>query len=807
MVFLRISLECLTASHIVSFKNVLRDAWKATAATMQRVGAIEITAKVEKPVSPEREGDQRDMTSKRERRDRRTCSETAGAEATEAARRIQAICKGRSEVKGITIDGPTSKDLDDALWLDLNPQGGLWLHISIADVGSLLTPRLTPTLDAEAFERSFTRYTAHQGNIPMLPRLLSEDKMSLHEEQPRPTITISLPLDAQLTLGEPHVHRTFLRSSKRFHYQEVDEEIENPCTEFGPMLQEIFRIAQGLLQRRRAKGALALYDLYTGWTTTEEGVLVHLEECERHKAHIIVQECMILANQAFALFFAQRGLPALYRNHGAKAIAPERSVLLQMIDTAIWKQDGTHMERTRTTINLALERARYAPRVAGHFGLNIPAYIHMTSPLRRYPDLVNQRILHAALDGDLSPYTQAALETIATHVNEEEDRTKDAKKAYFLAEYDRELQNTITHQGESDRSLESLDAKQFHSILRMAAQGHTLPPSIEQEIYTRLENQRLYANDLFTCVFRFQNRGDVWERVKQAGLQWLQDHPHHAVSIFLMGQQALGWEEPVCEITAQGRENEQVFQARAQAHIHGQLFTSSLHTAVQKERAKQQAFAELLAAIAGVVVELRRNDAPQEAEQQQSEATASPLPPLSRARERDSSVEQQNYKGQLQELAQTQKWESPRYTEEKRSGPPHALIFTVEGNLTIEGKTYVARGSGKTKMQAEQSAAQQLLTLVVPFAACVIQPPLEAERNAVSVLNEMRQRAEVQNITYTYKQFGPPHSRTFECICEVITPGAKTIETTGGGKTKKEAAQGAALQAILFLSTGEGRDA
>jgi len=219
-------------------------------------------------------------------------------------------------VKGITIDGPSSGDLDDAFWLEREPQGGYRLQVSIADVGSLITPHTTPALDETAFQRSFTRYYADR-NTPVLPRELSEGALSLLQGQPRPTITISIPFDTHLRAGEPQIQRTALCNERRFAYGEVDEEIDHPRTTFAPMLQDAYHLAWRLLQARRAKGALALYDLNTGWITTEEGSLIRLPEGQRHKAQIIIQEWMIVTNQSLALYFAQQGLPALYRNHAA----------------------------------------------------------------------------------------------------------------------------------------------------------------------------------------------------------------------------------------------------------------------------------------------------------------------------------------------------------------------------------------------------------------------------------------------------------------------------------------------------------
>jgi ribonuclease R len=627
------------------------------------------------------------------------------SEAAEVAKSISETLAGRSTVNGITIDGPASKDLDDAFWLERLSDGSYRLSISITDVGVLLTAQTTPTLDQEARQRAFTRYFADHRDS-MLPETISEGCLSLLEGQPRPTLTMTIPFDASLHAGEPVIQQTLLTSLKQFHYKEVDREIEDGQTEFAPLLQDAFRLAQGLYQARRANGALALYDLTTGWATTEEGALIKLSTSERHKAHLLIQELMILANQSLALYFAQRGIPALYRNHAAKAIAPERFALLRLLETTV-----AHPERIRTTVSLALERACYAPTVEGHFGLNLPAYLHWTSPLRRYPDLVNQQILHATLTGEPSPFTSSELEAIAAQVNTEEATIKDAKKAFFLAEYDQPLQRIIQEATQDDTSsaqpLAHLDAKHFHSVLRMATEGHVLLPAVEQELYRRLEEQTLEAHDLFTLVFRFHNSGETWERVKRAVLHWLQDHPSSAVSMLQMGQQILGWESPTREIMNHGTLHARIFQARVTVKVAGQSYISSLHTATQKDLAKQRADAEILAAIAGIKV------VSTSAEAQDEMTRPKPVPPLPKPKADSATLlvkAENNTVGLLNELRQQRAIDSVTYVYDQTHDATFACTCRV---VALDGREIVRQACGKKKKEAAQKAAFQICTALL----------------------------------------------------------------------------------------------
>jgi ribonuclease R len=738
--------------------------------------------------------------------DKRAFSLAALAEAEAVSKSVAERLAARPAARGITIDGPTSTDLDDAFWLGRLPQGGYQLQVSIADVGSWVTPRQTPALDRAAFRRAFTRYEGERYR-PMLPSLLSEDQLSLLEGRLRPAITITLVLDEQLRLSESHIAQTALRSSKRLSYEAAERELDQPQTPLAPMLRLAYEVARGLLNGRRLRGALAAYHLPTGWITTEDGLLRKLGAAEQYKAQLITAEFMILANQAFAHFFASQGILALYRNQKATAVAPERLTLLQLLDTAVQHPALVSPERIRATFQLAMERARYAPTLEGHFGLNLPAYVHMTSPIRRYPDLVNQRILLAVLNGEEPPYLKADLERIAKAVNGKEQGVKEAKRHHYLALHDRHIEGLIAEDGEENQapsqSLADLDAKTFHSVIRMAAEGQMLFPAVEQEILRRLEAHQLYAHDLFTLLFRFDTSGAAWERVKTAALRELARTPHHAPSMLLMGQHVLGWSAPAYEFSADRMEYITVFQARASVHIAGQDYVSAWQRAPQKSRAKQLASADLITRIAGkesaafsAGAEAERlADGPGESSCQPADSSA--LAPA-------SSAVMPNYKGQLLEVVQARRWNLPVYIEVERSGPPHAPFFSVEAMVSGQGQQYSAKGEGTTKAQAEQRAAQRLLLLIPPLSPAAPVPAAPADKRAArSALHEMQQKALIKTITYSYERSGQEHEGLYTCTCAVVAADDQPLAATGQGTTKKQAAQEAAFQMLSLLSDGD----
>jgi ribonuclease R len=447
--------------------------------------------------------------------------------------------------------------------------------------------------------------------------------------------------------------------------------------------------------------------------------------------------------------------------------------------------------------------------VAGHFGLNLPAYLHATSPLRRYADLVNQRILAAVLQGEPLPYTSRDLETIADQMNAAEEEMKEAKLAYFRGTYDEQLRGLLAagapEQEASTRPLSELDAGHFHSVLRMAAEAQVLRPDVEHELLRRLNAQQLGAHDLFTVLFRFQQSGEVWERVKQASFGWLQSHPHYAPSLLVMGQQSLGWGEPEWETTPHGPGRTGNFQARALITIVGQKYTSSWYTSTQKARAKQAAGAELLARIAGVEIALVDHAAPESTQ----EASSVPVP-SSKSEPGSPTARTQklsNYKGQLQERTHGQGWDQPTYRELERAGPPHAPTFTVEASVTIDGRTHTAEGTGPTKIQAEQEASWRLLQVLPDSETGSVALLPRAATQAVNVLQELVQRNEIRSAAYSYEQAGPPHAPTFTCTCVVTALDGEIVQGQAQRSTKKAAAQAAAFQAVSALAQLKGSQA
>jgi ribonuclease R len=426
----------------------------------------------------------------------------------------------RPQVEGITIDGADSRDLDDAIWIEPTATGAI-LSIHIADVSELVA--IGSILDKVAIARTTTQYFK-TGNAPMLPRPLSEDKLSLLEYQDRPTLTVKITLDRNAQIQKTEIFESWLRSRRKFHYAEAEAAQKDPQNPFQTLLENAYLWAEQLYRDRLNAGAIGGTLTAQGDWLSEEGSLI---QGKRHSSHLLIQEFMILANRAVAQWLADRDIPALYRNHTARAIAPDRETMYQTVLSL-----GS-AQAIRQRLASWLNRAEYGPTLIGHFALNLPAYCHFTSPIRRLADLINHRIVKALLRNQESPYRKTDLEQLGQHIAQVARDQEEETSEYFKAEHQKVYQTQI----QTPEEIEHLSPKEFMRILKYACEKGELEP-IVREIETRLAKGDLAFQDLYNLLFR-SGAVDLQQQV----YQYLKDRPQDAASIIAMApDQQENWE-------------------------------------------------------------------------------------------------------------------------------------------------------------------------------------------------------------------------------------------------------------------------
>jgi ribonuclease R len=315
----------------------------------------------------------------------------------------------------VTIDGEDARDFDDAVYVERLPSKKgkplFRLVVAIADVAHYVRPGTA--LDTEAGRRGTSAYFPMQV-LPMLPERLSNGICSLNPEVDRLCMVADLTIDAH---GEPksaEVYEGVMRSAARCTYNEVARVLAGervPGRErFRPAFELMAELQEKLTGMRRRRGAIDFDLPEAKIVLADDGQVQAIEKRPRNRAHRIVEEFMLAANEAVARWFGTRELPTLYRVHGTpdedKLAAfldlaathgfevPEPPVGPQALNQLLEELKGHAQQRALNQLLLrAMMQAVYTPENIGHYGLAAEHYLHFTSPIRRYPDLVVHRLL------------------------------------------------------------------------------------------------------------------------------------------------------------------------------------------------------------------------------------------------------------------------------------------------------------------------------------------------------------------------------------------------------------------------------
>ncbi|HEY1177552.1 MAG TPA: RNB domain-containing ribonuclease, partial [Phytomonospora sp.] len=495
------------------------------------------------------------------------------------------------EKRGVMIDGPDTVDRDDAIWVDRD--GGGWrLTVHIADVDAVAP--LGSGLDEAARRKVTTRYLP-DGHIPMIADG-GEERATLREGAEVPTCRVTVRFDADGVAFASSVARGTLAEGKALTYPQAAAAVRERRDPLHETLSHAHDLARTLLARRRAAGALAFYDLRQGFATTEEGNLVRLGGVQRNAGYVIVQELMIAANEAVARWAAEQDVPILFRNHRAAAVAPPRDELLEDL-TAMAASTGNR-DLVEKRLAMLMRPATYAPTVTGHYALNLPAYTHATSPLRRYPDLVTQRMLFAAADGVPAPYGFEELAALGEEVNaairERRLRTAERYRAEARKETRRQLDTA---------SYAVMDVETFRKILKLAVTEAAPREGVAEEVVRRLEAGHLPLREV--CHVLFDASGEAWRPVRERLGDWLAEEPSRAVTgLSVFAQDRIGG--PISEshvrweVAPTGTAQAPRFTARVSLRLGDARHDSPARTATSKKDARSQAALALVSRLAGV---------------------------------------------------------------------------------------------------------------------------------------------------------------------------------------------------------------
>ena len=320
-----------------------------------------------------------------------------------------------------TIDGDDAKDFDDAVSLDRLDNGHYLLGVHIADVSHYVTPG--SPLDQEAYRRGTSVY--YPGHVvPMLPFALSHGICSLNPDVDRLTFSALMEVDKDGRRYGAKFAKSVIRSKARMTYNKVnkilagDEALRGEYAFLVETAQEMNELAHALYKRRIERGALELDIPEAQITVDENGQPVAIQYRDRGESEKLIEEFMLQANEAVAEYMCKRGFPTVYRVHEnpdpkklrvfaqfarpfGYRIDPSKPEDTFQFQTVLRGAKNDPRQRILPTLLLrSLARARYADECIGHYGLKAKFYLHFTSPIRRYPDLVAHRMLQKALTGE-----------------------------------------------------------------------------------------------------------------------------------------------------------------------------------------------------------------------------------------------------------------------------------------------------------------------------------------------------------------------------------------------------------------------
>jgi ribonuclease R len=362
-------------------------------------------------------------------------TDKAVAEAESFGEEVAAHLKeGREDLRDIplpTIDPEDARDHDDAVWVERSAQGGYRAWIAIADVSSYVTPGTA--LDAEAKARGCSIYLPDRA-IPMLPRALSSNLCSLLPGVDRLCLCVEADIEPDGRVRKTRIVRGVMQSKAKLTYGGVARALglsseakrEPAADELVEGLRVAYELSRVLRAQRMKRGALD-FELPEAKVVLHEYTREPIDVTRRatdegvKRAYQLIEELMLLANETVARWFQEKDLPTVYRVHAPPdeqklerfaAMCEELGIDFDMEDTRDPKKLGDLLKSfsdhplapvLNSLLLRSMKQATYDVTNVGHFGLASKAYLHFTSPIRRYPDLVVHRQVHAVLTKPHAP--------------------------------------------------------------------------------------------------------------------------------------------------------------------------------------------------------------------------------------------------------------------------------------------------------------------------------------------------------------------------------------------------------------------
>ena len=368
----------------------------------------------------------------------------------------------------ITIDGSDAKDLDDAVYVE-KTEDGYKLFVSIADVSYYVQENTE--LDTEALKRGNSIYLVDRV-IPMLPRKLSNNLCSLNPNEDKLTFTVEMDLDKKGKVVRNDFYKSVIKSKYRMTYENVNTILEkneeseeykvlyDKYRKIDEMLKNMLELSKIIRNNKKRRGSIDFELPEIKVVLDENKAVKDIVLRSRGEAERIIEDFMVIANETVAEKLFWEEIPAIYRVHED----PDKAKVQALNETLIkfgYSLKGLEeihpgkfqniIERTtglpegyliHKLILRAMQRARYANKNLGHFGLASKYYLHFTSPIRRYSDLIVHRMLGRSIEKFMNEKEKAKyganFEAIASSISRTErvaDKLEEDSVKIKLIEY------------------------------------------------------------------------------------------------------------------------------------------------------------------------------------------------------------------------------------------------------------------------------------------------------------------------------------------------------------------------------------
>jgi ribonuclease R len=358
------------------------------------------------------------------------------------------------DLKTVTIDSEDAKDLDDAVSIEILPNGNYYLGVHIADVSNYV--REKNPLDKEALNRGTSVYLIDRV-IPMLPKKLSNGICSLNPKVDRLTLSCFMEIDKSGKVIDHTITESIINTSERMTYTDVtkilrdeDKELMDRYDYLMKDFKAMGKLFEILNKKRLLRGAIDFDFEECKIILDKLGKPIDIKPDVRAIANRIIEEFMLVCNETVAEHMFWANVPFVFRTHEEPdeeklmlfnefvhnlgyVIKWSKEVNPKALQEVLNKIKGQKEETVVSTLLLrSMKQARYTPECVGHFGLAAKYYCHFTSPIRRYPDLIIHRIikeyLHGQIDDKRTKKLTTEVEYAAKQSSETERTAQDAER-------------------------------------------------------------------------------------------------------------------------------------------------------------------------------------------------------------------------------------------------------------------------------------------------------------------------------------------------------------------------------------------